>query len=335
MSALVYLLYGEDEVALKEQLAAFRSEAETTEMGALNTSVFDGHALVEGELRSAAVTAPFLASTRLVIVKNLADSAQGRALVDRLEPVLESLPEWTRLLFVETNLSEGGDNPRRRALTKLLKLVQGHPRGQVLKFDLPQDIEGWLRRRASHHGATIEPSAATMLAERIGGDMRLADTELLKLATYAGDERAITAEDVALLTPHTPEANIFKMVDALGERDGRTAIRLLHQLLDSGSEPLAVFGMIIRQYRLLLLMKAYLESGRIPIYAAEALGVRDFVARKLQRQCQRYRADQLERIYDILFELDLAIKTGQMEATLALDTLVGRLSSSASASGSG
>ena len=326
MTTLIYLLYGEDEVSLTERLAVLRAEIEAGGMGDLNTSLFDGATFQENALRAALATAPFLAAARLVIVENLTDSAQGRALVDRIESLLDSMPEWSRLVLVETGLPESGEHARNRALKQLAKAVQKHPRGEALKFDPPEDVARWLQERAVQYEAHIEPRAAAALTERIGGDMRLADMELAKLATYTAGERPITADDVALLTPYTPEASIFGMVDALGARDGRAAIRLLRQLLDGGSPPLYVFSMIVRQYRLLLLMKSYLAGGGMPGGAAEALDVHDFVARKVQEQSRRYRIEQLERIYHYLFEMDLDIKTGKVEPELALDVLVGRLS---------
>jgi DNA polymerase-3 subunit delta len=326
MSTLIYVLYGEDEVSLTEHLAALRAEVEDGGMGDLNVSVFDGRTVTESDLRAAIATAPFLAEARMVIVENLTDSAQGRALIDRADSLLDSVPEWSRVIFVETGLTESGERNRNRTLRELLKAIRKHPRAEAVKFDLPENVARWLQERAPHHGASIDSRAAAALTERIGGDMRLADVELAKLATYTGGERPIAAEDVALLTPYTPEANIFRMVDALGARDGRTAIRLLRQLLDGGSPPLYVFGMIVRQYRLILLMKSHLEGGGMPVGAAEALGLRDFVARKVNEQSRRYRIDQLERIYHHLFEIDLDIKTGRVEPELALDTLVGRLS---------
>jgi DNA polymerase-3 subunit delta len=326
MTTLIYLLYGEDEISLKEHLITLRAEVEDGGMGALNVSVFDGQSLSESDLRAAVATAPFLAAARVVIVENLTASAQGRAFIERAAPLLDAVPEWSRVIFVETELPESAEHARNRALKTLAKAIRKHPRGEVLTFDLPPDVARWLMERAPLHGASIEPRAAAALTERIDGDMRLADVELAKLATYTAGARAITADDVALLTPYTPEANIFRMVDALGARDGRTATRLLRQLLDGGSPPLYIFGMIVRQYRLLLLMKSYLEGGGMPVGAAAALDLRDFVARKVHEQSRRYRIDQLERIYHHLFEIDLDIKTGKVEPELALDVLVGRLS---------
>jgi DNA polymerase III delta subunit len=44
-------------------------------------------------------------------------------------------------------------------------------------------------------------------------------------------------------------------VDALGKREGKRAAHELHHLLDQGENPLGLLAMIVRQYRLLILVK--------------------------------------------------------------------------------
>jgi DNA polymerase-3 subunit delta len=238
------------------------------------------------------------------------------------------LPDSTRLAFVETGIAESGSQAtaRRKALRALVDAVEADPRGRILSFDLPDknNRPRWIVERAERYGAEIELRAAHQLAERVGDDLTRADSELAKLATYANG-RAITESDVDLLTPYTPEANIFNMVDALGQRRGGEALRLLRQLLDGGDEPLRVFGMIIRQYRLLLQMKEQLDRGQTARTAAKVMDVHPYVAQKLAPQTNFYSLDLLERIYHFLLETDLEIKTGQMDPELALEALVTRL----------
>jgi DNA polymerase-3 subunit delta len=323
--AVVYVLYGDNEIGLKEGLARLRAGFGDPATVDLNTTTFDGAQVTPSDLRAASSAFPFLGTVRAVLIENATGSAGGRALIDKLADILPDLPDWARVIFVETGAGDEQEGPRPRALKKLVKLIGQDPRGQALAFEPPKDAAGWIATRAKDYRAAIEPEAARLLAERIGGDLRLADSEIAKLATYSGGARAITAADVELLTPYTAEANVFHMVDALGQRNGPVALRLLRKLLDDGEEPLVVFGMIVRQYRLLIQMKEHLASGGSAYSAASALGVRPFVADKLKVQCEPYSMGALERIYRHLLETDLAIKTGQMEPALALDVLVSRL----------
>jgi DNA polymerase-3 subunit delta len=333
--AVAYVFYGEDEPTLKERLAAFCAGLFADPSTAdLNTTRLEGQTIQPGDIESAAGTLPFLAGARLVLVENLTESGSGRDLIEKLPELFPSLPDSARLIFVETGLQgHPQDSPaeqkrkaaRRSALKKLINAVENDPRGKVMAFTAPRDVRRWIADRAAQHGAQIEPGAARVLAERIGDNLTLVNVELAKLATYTNGQRPITADDVERLTPYSPEASIFKMVDALAQRDGRVALNLFQRLIDEGDEPLRILGMIARQYRLLIQMREYLDGGRPAGSAAAALGVRDFVASKLAGQARQYSLDQLERIYRHLLQVDLSIKTGKMEPKLALEAFIGRL----------
>lgn len=332
---VAYLFYGEDEPRLREHLEAFLGELGDPEMISLNTTRLSGESAQLGDIQTASGTLPFLSDVRLTLVENLTETNNGRALLDHLPGVLADVPEWSRLVFVEVGLQTSGPagspaerkrkSVRQQALRKLISLIENDPRGRVFAFDAPRDFVSWITDRAVSHGAAIEPDAARELAARLGGDLSLADVELEKLATYAGGERPITVEDVHLLTPYSPEANIFQMVDALGQRNGQMALRLLRHLLDEGDEPLRIFGMIVRQYRLLIQMREHLDEGGSVNSAPQALGIHSFVARKMAQQSRRYGMATLERIYRFLLEIDLEIKSGRVEPELALEMLVTRL----------
>lgn len=342
---IVYVFHGGDEPTLKEKLKAFIAKAVDPATADLNTSKLDSSAEL-GQIQSAASSLPFLAETRLVLIDNMTESNSGRAAIDELAKLLPTLPAWARVVFVETGLQDSnGDTDsarkrktsRRSALKKLVKIVEDDPRGKVHEFSLPNDPRKWLTQRAGTHGATLEPHAAQILAERVGEDFVLADTELAKLAAYAND-RPISAKDVELLTPFTPEANIFHMVDALGKRDGQVALTLFRQLTDAGDEPIRLFSMIVRQFRLLLMMRDHLDSGGSINNAGQALGLSDFVAKKIAEQARRYTIPQLERIYRLLLETDVSMKGGiaddeiigktvdRIDPALALEEFIVRLS---------
>lgn len=325
---VAYVFHGPDEPTLKEKLAVFCQKAVDPATADLNTTKLEGSTIDLGDIRSAAGTLPFLAETRLVLVDNITESNGGRALIDELAALIPTLPDWARVVFLEMGMQESGQDSdsarkrkasRRAALKRLVDVVENDPRGKVYEFKMPNDPRKWLVQRASLHGAALEPQAAHVLAERIGEDLVLADTELAKLAAYTNGERPISAPDVELLTPFTPEANIFHMVDALGQRNGREALTLLEMLIESGDEPLRLFGMIVRQFRLLLLMREHLDNGGTPNNAAQALGMSEFVAKKVAGQASRYSLQQLERIYRYLLEMDLSMKGGVTE-----DEIIGR-----------
>lgn len=320
-----YLFHGDDALHIEEEVARMRALMGDPGSAAMNTALFDGHEAAVADVFNAASALPFLADKRLVIVDGwlswLARSAAGKAGQEQLKQIVDELPrlpDWARLVFVEKRALPDS-NP-------VLKAARADPRGYVKAFNVPKDPTRWIIQRAEHYGAAIEPAAARALAAVIGENLVAADNELFKLAAYVGEGGTIQEADVAALTPYVPEESIFDMVDALGKRDGQTAIRLLHHLLRDGEE-LGLFGMIVRQFRLLLQAKEHLSGGGGRGGAlAKALGVHPYVGEKLEAQSRNFSLADLDAIYHRLLEVDRRIKTGQMDAVLALDVLVAGLS---------
>jgi DNA polymerase III subunit delta len=321
-----YILHGDDDFGLEQELRTFRARMEDTPNGDLNTSEFEGDQTNAYEIINAVSSYPFLADKRLVIVKGFLSwitrkgaGETGKKAVETLLNDLPNLPEYARLVFVERQkLSDSN---------KILKLARDSANSYEKSFTAPSDSTGWIVRRVKEaYQAEIEPAAATALAEVTAHDLRRADNELVKLVSYVNGERAINESDVALLTPYVPDAEVFKMVDALAEGHAGAALTMLHNLLAQKDEdPFRTYGMIVRQFRLLLTAKEYLVSGGYPNQMAEALGMNGFVAKKIAQQSRGFSLAALERIYRALLDYDIKMKTGQIKPGLALDLLVSSL----------
>jgi DNA polymerase-3 subunit delta len=209
----------------------------------------------------------------------------------------------------------------------IAKLALSIDRRTVCEFKLPQagQLAQWIRERARRHGGEIAPDAATLLASFSAGDLRALDQAVLKLLAYVNWSRPVAAADVRLLVADVHQGNVFAMVDALSQGDGRTAARELHRLLEAGEAAINLFGMIVRQFRLMILLKELAEEGVAGDEAANRLGLHPFVAKKLGSQARAFSMEQLEAIYRRLQELDFAIKRGQVEDIVALDMLAAGL----------
>jgi len=100
-------------------------------------------------------------------------------------------------------------------------------------------------------------------------------------------------------------------------------------LLDAGEHPLALLGMIVRQFRIMIQVKELsgqgLRAGAQQDMATR-LKLHPFVVKKTTRQAMDFSMGQLETVYRKLLETDVDIKTEKMNDVLALDMLVVGLS---------
>jgi DNA polymerase-3 subunit delta len=339
-----YLLHGPDEFASAEFVAELKAQLGDPSLADLNTTVLDGRSVTLAEVRASAEAVPFLAPRRLVLVEGWITRLLARAEPDEdededdaapadeaprrsgggakeamtaLADYLPRLPESTLLVLLEKR-----DLPERNLVVKAAAKADG---AVVKRFELPKGeaLVRWIRARAKAEGGEFTRQAAESLAD-VEADPRALGHEILKLLTYVGFERPVELDDVQTLTPAGSEAKIFDLVDLIGQRRGPQAMRELHKLLET-AEPLYVLSMIVRQYRLLLQAKELLGERASEADISRALGLHPFPTGKVCAQARNFSLDGLERIYRRLLDHDVGIKTGQIEAAAALDTLVAAL----------
>jgi len=192
-------------------------------------------------------------------------------------------------------------------------------------FDTPKGeaLVRWITARAKAEGGAVSREAAQTLAG-LETDLRTLGNEITKLLTYVNYARPVDLADVEMLTPAGGEAKVFEMVDAVGQRRGPQAMRELRKLLEK-EDPLYVLGMIVRQFRLMLLARELLDARATEADISQALGLHPFPTGKVCAQARPYALPTLERLYRRLLDYDAEIKTGRVDPTTALDTLVASL----------
>jgi DNA polymerase-3 subunit delta len=340
----IYLLHGDDEIAIRETIARLREQLGDPATADLNLTRLEGRGLSLGALQDACSSAPFIARRRMVVVegyftwllsrsRETDDAGHGESTgpagrtrtLDDLGPILEDVPPTTGVVFVEQRTL-----PAKHAMLAWCA-AQGE-RAWVKLFEAPRpgDLPSWIMRRAEHHGGRIEREAAQHLALAVGEDLARLDSEIAKLLMFVDRARPVNAEDVRRLTPETAETDVFAMVDAVGQRDGAKAMRLLHKMLgeqDAGY----VMAMVVRQIRLLLVAREAMDAGQrgarlgaalraVPLRETERL--HDFVVDKLAAQAGRFSLPALEQLYGELRDLDEDIKTGTIGAPLGLEAMI-------------
>ena len=325
---MIYLFHGNEEFGRSERIAALK--VRLGDVADMNTTVLSGRGLGRETLLHHCDVPPFLGDYRLVIVNDLltgleksknAEGKPSQSARDFLSWLAQTLPSFPASTILVLNESKKipARNPVLKAATKL------GDGAEVKLFTTPQvkrgELAAWVKNRAKARGIRLDRGVAEDLASFVGPNLRLLDSEMEKLALYAG-KRPVTKQDVALLSPYAREASIFDMVDALGNRQTARAFRLLAQMRNQGAHPLYLLTMIVRQYRILLQVKDAMSRGMKKDEIASTLKLHPYPTQKAMTQARNYRPEQLTAIYDRLLETDVAIKTGRLEMNLALDMLV-------------
>ena len=314
----IIFLFGNDEFAITRRLAEFGSIFTDPTSADMNTARLDARTMSEDDLNNAVNAMPFLAKQRLVLLANPSARYNRPELRKKFFEFLENAPATTQLVIYEIVEPKEAE---KHWLNKWVQKQDGNVKTQAFMMPRLKDMSGWIVNETKRQGGQIEPAAATKLVEMVGADTRQAAQEIAKLLAYVNWARPLKVADVEAVSIVTAEPDIFAMVDALASGNGRSAQKLLHRLLEN-DDPFSVWGMVVRQFRLILQAREVLDAQGGVNEVTSALGVHPFVAEKVAGQAKRFSLSSLEKIYHKLLEIDEAAKTSQVALDLAMETLV-------------
>lgn len=152
------------------------------------------------------------------------------------------------------------------ALVKLMK-----DRGVFLEFRVASrlkdlDLTEFVAETLSPYQKKLGPGALDTLKDRVGGNFRLLQSELTKLALYSNNA-TITGKDVELLVGHAREDEYFELSEALQKRNLPLALKFLDDALAQGKHPIMLLGSVAGIVRTMLMSferMTALSGGKAP-----------------------------------------------------------------------
>lgn len=323
----LYLFYGDDGFGMAKIVQTLIDKLGEPQIAELNLTRLDQNTRLE-QIRSATYTLPFLSERRLVVISPANHLVKSTKNNDNLLELLEKIPESTGLVMVVETEIEKNDWKDFKKDHWLRNWVNKQPPEKVFQreFSLPKqhEMQKWIIEETRRQNGKIAPNAALELANLVGQNPQLATQEITKLLTFLDFTREIELDDVIQLVADAAPINIFDMVDALAEGKKQKALELMHAILQEKADE--VFGMVVRQFRLLIMTRALLDRGIRGDKIATELHVHPFVAKKLEKQAQLFSMSQLEMIYPQLLKIDENLKSSQMDISLAMDLFISELS---------
>ncbi len=330
---MIYLLYGEDTYRSWQKLQQIKRKYIDGAMGDTDLVTLYGASLDPHEFRRQVQTLPFLAKSRLVIIRDLL--REGRKEV--AESILADLSHIasTSVVFFH----ESGKPDKR---SKLFQTLNKPKVAQEFNLLEANQLIGYAVKAAAELGLVLAPALAQKITALTGPDLWRLHQELDKIQLYIGQGR-VTNEVIDQLLSGSPEARIFDLTDAFGQRRSQQAIKLIDQLANSEND-LGLLAMIAGHYRNLILVadsvhgraehqsqpqnQSHTQPQRQQLpkqlhkaELAKLLDLHPFVLDKALQQANNYSLSELRSIYRYLFELDLSVKQSLLEATQGLKFL--------------
>ncbi len=324
-----YLVWGEDDSLVAQELAVLTEELRAIDPGGLDVveeyaepGNEDGVDL--GEILNACRTTPLFSTIRVVVVRGARalDAGQQGALVSYLAD-----PNPTTVLVLVYALSAtGSSSTPRRPPKRVLDAVASC--GLVITTapgSSTRDRTKWVTEHLRASGVHCDPGATALIAEHLGEDLgRLESIEGTLLAAY-GPGAKIGVDDVAPFLGEAGGVAPWDLTDALDAGDAARAVAVLHRMLDGGARPpLAVLASLHRHVAAMLRLDG--AGGLSEADAAAATGLAPYPAKKALGQSRKLGHERLVEMVTLVADADLDLR-GRLgwPPELVLEVLVARL----------
>ena len=306
---MIIFLYGPDTFRSHQKLTEIIGQYKKANQAGLDLVWFSELDFNKLKLKIESVS--MFSEKKLIILDNIFEEI----LLDYLKENKLQNSQEIILVFYQT------DQPDKR--TKLFKFLSQKPTiAQNFELLTGANLDNWIKKEILNQQGQIDKSALDKLIFLAGSDLWQLKNEIDKLLAY---DKKITSQSIDLLVKGKIEANIFDTIDALAQRDKKKALRLLHRHLNLGENQIYLFTMLIYQLRNLLKLKDLEQKGIAYYNLAKATGLHPFVIKKSFSQLRNFSLQQLKNLYHRLLDIDIAIKTGQLDQQLALDLLIAEI----------
>jgi DNA polymerase-3 subunit delta len=310
----VVLLYGEDNSSKESFLENWIEEWIPKDMRSLNLTVLHGSEITGDEVVSSALCMPMFSDYRGIVVRH-ADKISASRIEAVVEYVQNPSPSTTLVLEAESI------DKRQKAW----KTIVAAAHAVEFKIPYPDKIPEWIIKRCSaRYKRKINPDAASLLHECVGNDLGELDSELGKLDLFLTAGAAISVSHVEERVGARGE-DIFKFLQAIGEKQCGKAVRLVNYLLESDPSPIRIYAMLAKHFYTLLKIRQLIKDKTDEQAICAALGLNHFFHFKklgFGKQAGKYSIEKLENVLEGIEKADRLAKSTNQNPQLALSALV-------------
>lgn len=303
-----YLLFGEEKYLIRQ----YKTMLSGAICGGddMNLSYYESKSVNLNEIRDTALTLPFFADRRLIIIEN---SGMFKSASEGMVDILKNSPETTFFIFVENEVDKRN---------RLYKLVNEKGYACEFKTQTDEDLTNWAFKYFKNAGKQITHNDMHLFMQIAGPDMDNIYNEAMKLIAYCLKKDIITSDDICSICSTRTVDRVFDMIQAMASGNKDEVMRLYGDLLALKEPPMKLLALIGRQFSQLFSVRKMLDEGCDGRTIAERLGIRSYIINKYISQAKGYTVQQLKQAVTDCVEAENSIKTGKTEDKYAVEVLI-------------
>jgi DNA polymerase-3 subunit delta len=275
---------------------------------------------------AAAEQLPMMAERRLVKITDVKISQTGYrdTITEEHESLLKNYltnPSPSSVVVVVADELNGN--------RKMAKLLKEH--GSAVEFEPLDDagLKRWAEGEFKKLGSVPQPGVTDALVARVGPDLHRLSNEIGKVTAAVLPSTEITHEIVEELVATSRELDNFAFTNHLVAGRGGKALAALTRILDDGTEPVMLVGVISYTFRRLLMAKDMMDKGVDRKQVSNTLRLRYSDQEPFLAAARRAQMQALENALRDIAQADIAIKTSLGGSTsgarMQIEMLVAKL----------
>lgn len=322
----IYLVYGRETFLIDEILNISKMLVNETTKD-FNYQIIDENNMSLDYIKSSIETLPLMDDKRVIVIKDM-DAFKGNSKFiskdeeEILLNYLKNIPKETIIIFLSYFRVD-----KRKKFFKDLKKISKELDCEKLKDD---ELFSWVKKKFKENKINIDNSNLIYFIKNqdyIEKDSQKTlydlENEIKKIKDFVQDSE-VTKEIIDKLIPKKSDTDIFKFVDAIGNKNPNLALKSLNDMIEDGKSPLMILAMVSRQFRLILQVKELSSYGYSNKVIGQKLSLHIFVVSKVLKQSSNFTADIILKIINECLEIDYSIKTGLIKDKIALELLISK-----------
>ena len=311
----LYIFHGEETYLRDYYLDKLRDTVLTGGLGEFNRHDLDAKGMNPHALEEAVDCLPMMAERTLVLVTDYDLFKAGERDREEYIRILPSLPDYCCLVFLYDLIDYKPD-----ARTKLAQAVKKS--GTAVNFvrQGQRELTDWVRRHFKALGKEIDPRLCGELIFLCGDLMHNLQQEIGKIGAYAKGPAITRADIEAVATPQL-DAVVFRIADAIGEKNYDKAAKILGELYQMQKSPYEILSALSKQLRQLYSARLALDGRRNAAWVAQLWGMR-YPADRLMVSARRFSLPWCRRAVTRCAQTDLAMKSTGQDPKELLTTLL-------------
>ena len=256
----LYIFHGEETYLRDHYLGRLREAVLTGGLGEFNRHDLSAKDMSPHALEEAVDCLPMMAERTLVEITDFDLFKAGEK--EEYIRILSNLPDYCCLVFLYDVLEYKPD-----ARTKLAQALKAHGTAVNFARQGQRELTDWVRRHFKAQGKEIDLRLCEELIFLCGDLMQNLQQEISKISSYARGDR-ITREDIEAVATPELSAVVFRIAEAIGEKNYDKAAKVLGELYQMQKSPYEIMSALGKQQRQLYSARLALDSGRNAAWVA-------------------------------------------------------------------